>query len=100
MTINLLSKEELMLFKEEVINGVVSRIQNSLQKDAPKEWLTEKEACNLLDVSKSTIQNYRNKGLLPFTQHGKKIMYKYVDINAFLERNYVSNSSLKNKNNG
>lgn len=56
-------------------------------------WLPETKAMKFLDVSKSTIQRYRKNGLLPFSQYANKIMYKTVDLNAFLEANYSGNSS-------
>lgn len=54
-----------------------------------KTWLTGDEICRLLRVSKRTLQNYRDKRVIPFSQIGRKIYYKYSDITNYLELHYV-----------
>jgi|WetSurMetagenome_2_1015567.scaffolds.fasta_scaffold1705406_1 excisionase family DNA binding protein len=54
-----------------------------------KAWLTGDEICKLLRVSKRTLQNYRDKRVIPFSQIGRKIYYKYSDIVDYLELHYV-----------
>lgn len=54
-----------------------------------KSWLTGDEICKLLRVSKRTLQNYRDKRVIPFSQIGRKIYYKYSDIVNYLELHYV-----------
>lgn len=54
-----------------------------------KTWLTGDEICKLLRVSKRTLQNYRDKRVIPFSQIGRKIYYKYTDITDYLELHYV-----------
>lgn len=54
-----------------------------------KTWLSGDEICNLLRVSKRTLQNYRDKRVIPFSQIGRKIYYKYSDIVNYLELHYV-----------
>jgi hypothetical protein len=41
-----------------------------------KTWLTGDEICKLLRVSKRTLQNYRDKRVIPFSQVERKIYYK------------------------
>jgi MerR family transcriptional regulator, repressor of the yfmOP operon len=60
-----------------------------LQKNALNLWLTSDEVCHLLGISKRTLQNYRNNGILPFSQIGRKIYYKASDIDDYLERHYI-----------
>ena len=38
------------------------------------ELLTDKEVSQLLKVSRWTLQDYRNNGILPYTQVGGKIL--------------------------
>ena len=54
-----------------------------------KTWLSGDELCKLLRVSKRTLQNYRDKRVIPFSQIGRKIYYKYSDIVDYLELHYV-----------
>jgi excisionase family DNA binding protein len=52
-------------------------------------WLTGDEICKLLRVSKRTLQNYRDRKSIPFSQIGRKIYYKYSDINEYLEMHHI-----------
>jgi len=54
----------------------------------PDRWLDIQEACIVLNVSKRTLQTYRDTGVLPFSQIGSKIYYKAIDIQAHLEKHY------------
>lgn len=91
MKVNIVKQEDIKTFKTELMREFVKILETHLENQPKKEWLPEKEAMEVLDVSKSTIQNYRRDGLLPFSQHGKKIMYKYKDLNFFLIKNYINN---------
>lgn len=54
-----------------------------------KSWMSGDETCKLLRISKRTLQNYRDKRVIPFSQIGRKIYYKYSDIVEYLEMHYV-----------
>ncbi|ERM89073.1 hypothetical protein NSB1T_11830 [Coprobacter fastidiosus NSB1 = JCM 33896] len=49
-----------------------------------KEYLDNQDVCLRLNISKRTLQNYRNTGKLPFTRIGQKIYYRTRDIEKFL----------------
>ena len=51
------------------------------------DWVTNKDAKELLGLSKPTLQRYRNAGLLPFSRLGGNVYYRRSDINAVLEQN-------------
>lgn len=51
------------------------------------QWLTSEEARKMLGVSPKTWQSYRDKGVLPFSQWGRKILVKRADIEEFLNKN-------------
>jgi len=57
--------------------------------NSSEKWLDSKAVCHLLNVSSRTLQSYRDKGILSFSQFGRKIYYKVSDIQDHLERNYV-----------
>jgi excisionase family DNA binding protein len=65
------------------------QLEDQLAIQANKHWLTGDEICKLLRVSKRTLQNYRDKRVIPFSQVGRKIYYKYSDIVEYLELHYV-----------
>ena len=50
-------------------------------------WLSNDEAMAFLKVSKSTLQTYRNKGIIPYCQVGRKLRYNRQDLIKFLESN-------------
>ncbi len=58
-------------------------------KSTPHEWLSGEQVCRMLMISKRTLQNYRDKNVIPFSQIGRKIYYKYSDIVEYLELNHV-----------
>jgi len=51
-------------------------------------WMDNQDVCELLHISKRTLQHYRDSGKLPFSQIGAKIYYKASDIDTFLQNNY------------
>ena len=40
------------------------------------DWLHNGDVCRLLNISKRTLQHYRDTGVLPFAQVGHKCYYK------------------------
>jgi len=52
-------------------------------------WLTGGEVIQLLRISIRTLQSYRDRGILPFAQIGRKIYYKASDIDDYLDRHYI-----------
>jgi excisionase family DNA binding protein len=65
--------------------------QNSLVK----KWLSSEEVCHLLMISKRTLQTYRDRGILPFAQIGRKIYYKASDIEEYLDQHYIKTNNQK-----
>lgn len=50
-----------------------------------QEWLTLEEARDIIGVCTKTFQKYRDNGVIPFSQYGRKIYFKKSDIQTFLE---------------
>lgn len=48
------------------------------------KWLDNGEVCRLLNISKRTLQTYRDNGILPYSQINHKIFYKSSDIEMLL----------------
>ena len=53
-----------------------------------EHYLTGEEVCERLCISKRTLQDYRDTGLLGYVQLPGKIIYRESDIMDLLERFY------------
>ena len=70
----------------------LDRLEESLQnasQPSEKKWLNNKEFCEYLGISKRTAQNYRDTGIIPFSQIGSKIYYRLNDLITRLEDSKV-----------
>ena len=57
------------------------------------------DVCRLLNISKRTLQYYRDTGVLPFAQIGHKCYYKREDVERLLEIKSVKSNTDKSKDN-
>jgi hypothetical protein len=48
------------------------------------EWLDNQDVCMILNISKRSLQTYRNNGTIPYTQMGYKMYYKPEDIQRIM----------------
>ncbi len=48
------------------------------------KWLDNQDVCNLLSISKRTLQYYRNTGKISFSQINNKCYYKASDVEKLL----------------
>ena len=53
-----------------------------------EHFLTGKEVCERLYISPRTLQDYRDRRIIPYTQFASKILYKISDLERILEKNY------------
>ena len=74
------------------IHSLSRRIKEVAQTHKPlfggEHFLTGKEVCERLYISPRTLQDYRDKGIIPYTQFAGKILYKASDLERLLEENY------------
>jgi hypothetical protein len=69
------------------IKSLLSRTAKLRPKQVNEIWYNNEEACRLLGVSLRTLQTYRDKGLIPYSQVGHKCYYKIKDVECFMEKN-------------
>lgn len=50
------------------------------------KWLDNADVCQILNISKRTLQTYRDNGALPYSQINHKMYYKPSDIEKLLNR--------------
>jgi hypothetical protein len=85
---------EVITFQSEVfqeLKAELKAIRNRLdekEKQPSETWLDNQDVLLLLKISKRTLQNYRDTGLISFSQVGNKIYYKLSDVEDLLSRHY------------
>ena len=60
-----------------------------------EHYLTGEEVCERLCISKRTLQDYRDTGLLGYVQLPGKIIYRESEIERLLEDYYINKRLLK-----
>ena len=53
-----------------------------------ERYLTDREVAEILKVSRRTLQEYRNDGVLPYILLGGKVLYRESDLEKVLESCY------------
>lgn len=85
---------EEIIAHQEMITELRNRIESILNNYRPvmngEIYLSGQDVCDLLHISKRTLQQYRDDKILPFIQIGGKIIFKQSDILFALEQNYIS----------
>lgn len=85
MSVNILTKEDLLLFQDELISQI-----KGILKESPvqtKKWLKTDEVKEVLRVSASTLQTLRINGTLTYSKLGGIIYYDYEHIENVLKKN-------------
>ncbi len=68
----------------------IGRLNRELgTNEQTNEWLDNGDVCQLLNISKRTLQSYRDSGKLPFSQINHKVFYKRKDIEDFLKEREI-----------
>ena len=74
------------------LKGVGKRIVEVTETHKPlfagELFLTGKEVCERLYISPRTLQDYRDRRIIPYTQFAGKILYKASDLEKTLQENY------------
>lgn len=53
-----------------------------------ERYLTTEQVITHLHISRRALQNYRDKGIIPYTSIGRTLLYPESKINEVLEKNY------------
>ncbi|WP_426669444.1 helix-turn-helix domain-containing protein [Mucilaginibacter sp. McL0603] len=85
MNVELITREDLRDFKNELLNELKQIMQPG--QGQSKKWLKSSEVRKMLNISPGTLQNLRINGTLRFTKIGSIMYYKMEDINKILEGN-------------
>lgn len=72
---------------KEKFNRFSGHLQELCSRYRPSEkmnWLDNADVCEKLNVSKRTLQTYRDSGRLAYSQINHKLYYRLEDVEAFL----------------
>jgi len=73
----------------ENLSKKVEKIRNNRKLSLDGErYYTDKELAVILKVSRRSLQDYRNNGILPYIQIGGRILYRASDIERTLTDGY------------
>lgn len=76
---------ETMRFAMQTANKLVAEVEPSLFGE---RYLTTEQVMTYLHISRRTLQNYRDNGIIPYTAIGGTFLYPESKIKEVLERNY------------
>jgi len=72
------------------LDKIDARLETKSKEQPLSEiWLDVSEACQVLKISKRTLQGYRDRGVLSFSQISGKIYFKAADIENHLNSHMV-----------
>ena len=58
-----------------------------------EQWLDNQEVCLMMNITKRTLQSYKDKGILPYSKLNRKNYYKLSDVQALLEAGQPYNTN-------
>lgn len=77
------------------LRELLEMTDNATQKYIPifkkEKWLDNQEVCVMLNISKRTLQTYKDKGLLSYSKLNRKNYFKFSDVQALLKEGQVPN---------
>lgn len=73
----------------------VQDFHKKVSPPTPDKWMDAQEVCIALNISKRCLQNYRDKGLVPYSNIGGKFFYKEMDIQQILEEGLIPTPKTK-----
>jgi hypothetical protein len=74
---------------ENELRELLEMTENATKKYIPifnqEKWLDNQEVCLMMNITKRTLQTYKDKGLLSFSRLNRKNYYKLSDVKTLLE---------------
>lgn len=82
--------EFLQRFKDEIIPELKNQLAQEFQPKVPTEYLTRREACDLLKVNLSTIWRWQRDGTIPSYGIANRVYFKRHEIEQIINQNKLS----------
>lgn len=98
MAATIITKEDLIEFKEELLNelrDIISPVCKPATENG-KQWLKSWEVKKMLGISPGTLQSMRLKGTIAYTKVGGLIFYSYDDILKLMKPQKPPQRSVRN----
>lgn len=76
---------ESMYCAVQTADKLIAEVEPSLLGE---RYLTTEQVITHFHISRRALQNYRDKGIIPYTSIGGTLLYPESKINEVLERNY------------
>ena len=89
MAVEIITKEDLLEFKIELLNDIKQLLESS-GKMEQKKWLRSPEVRKLLNISPGTLQNLRINGTLTYSKVGSVFYFPYDDLIKMIESNMIN----------
>ncbi|WP_144281954.1 helix-turn-helix domain-containing protein [Chryseobacterium echinoideorum] len=95
---------EVITIQKSVLEGMKNELkalleltENATKKYMPifkeEQWLDNQEVCLMMNITKRTLQNFKSKGLLPYSKLNRKNYYKRSDVQTLLEAGQPDNTT-------
>ncbi len=82
--------EKMLKRLDQQVALIVSQMKLGGKLDPEDVFFDNQEFMQLMNISKRTAQEWRNKKVIEFSQVGNKIYYRLSDIQKLLNNNYNS----------
>jgi hypothetical protein len=80
--------EKMLIKLDQQVALIVSQMKLGGKLDPEDVFFDNQEFMKLMNISKRTAQEWRNKDVIKFSQVGNKIYYRLSDIKKLLNDNY------------
>ena len=70
-------------------DSFIKKVESICEQNTDKslqKWLDNQDVCEILKISKRTLQTYRDNGTLPYSQIGHKMLYKPEDVKQIINK--------------
>ncbi|MDV3709421.1 DNA-binding protein [Elizabethkingia anophelis] len=95
---------EVIAIQKSVLDGMKNELkalleltENTTRKYTPifkeEKWLDNQEVCLMINITKRTLQTYKDKGMLPYSKLNRKNYYKLSDVQALLKAGHPYNTN-------
>uniref|UniRef100_UPI0040494BAC helix-turn-helix domain-containing protein n=1 Tax=Flavobacterium sp. TaxID=239 RepID=UPI0040494BAC len=80
--------ESILKRLDENMTLVVAKLKLNEKTDPEDVFFDNQEFMSLMNISKRTAQEWRNKKIIKASQIGNKIYYKLKDVKKLIDENY------------
>ena len=86
---------EVITLQSEAFHKIMKKVEdiqrqlNAKEKQPKEIWIDNEDLSKMLKVTKRTIQNYRDNGIISFSQVGSKLYYRLSDVEEMLLKHHV-----------